>query len=63
MGGGSTTTNQNSNPVVNFTPNSSGGGTISIGGSVATGGVEFGGSSTATGPTTKLDLNLSKLNL
>ena len=42
-----------------FAPTSSNGGAINIGGSVGMGNAEFGGSSTASGPSTGLDLNLN----
>ena len=59
MAGGSTSTNQQYNPQMNFAPNSSNGGYINIGGSVGMGNAEFGGSSSASGPSVGLDLNLS----
>ena len=59
MAGGSTSTNQNYNPQMQFAPTSSSGGAINIGGSVGIGNAEFGGSSTASGPSTGFDLNLN----
>jgi len=59
MAGGSTSTNQNYNPEMQFAPTSSNGGAINIGGSVGMGNAEFGGSSTASGPSTGFDLNLN----
>ena len=63
MAGGSTSTTQNYTPQMNFAPSSNGGGAINIGGSVGMGNAEFGGSSTATGPSTdfKMDLNLGDM--
>jgi hypothetical protein len=55
MSGGQTHTTQSSNPNVYFAPTSSGGGSISIGGNVGTGNVDFSDSSSATGPTTGLN--------
>ena len=65
MSGGQTHTSQSSNPTINFTPNSSGGGVISIGGSVGAGNTDFGGSSSASGPSTSvgLDLNMGGMKL
>ena len=59
MAGGSTSTNQNYNPSMNFAPMSGNGGAINIGGSVGMGNAEFGGSSTASGPSSNLGLNLN----
>ena len=52
MGGGSTTSTMTSNPNVNFAPTATGGGSISIGGSVGTGDVSIGGNAGSTGATT-----------
>ena len=58
MAGGTTNTQQNSTPTINFAPSSGNGGSIQIGGSIGMGNTEFGGSSTATGPSTSLDLKM-----
>ena len=58
MSGGQVNSNQQNTPTVNFNPQANGG-SISIGGGFGLGGVNFGGSNSATGPTTGLDLNLN----
>ena len=65
MAGGKTQTTQDYQPNFQFNPSSSGGGMIEIGGNVAMGNTEFGGSSTATGAKTDfgLDLKFGKLML
>ena len=44
---------------MNFTPTTGNGGAITVGGSVGMGNAEFGGSSTASGPSTDFGLNLN----
>ena len=58
MGGGKTTSNQSSNPTVNFAPTSTGGGSISIGGNVGTGNVDIGGNASSTGASTTADVGV-----
>ena len=58
MAGGSTSTNQNYNPEMQFAPNMDGG-ALNVGGSVFMGNANFGGESTASGATTGMNLGLN----
>ena len=59
MGGGHTTSTMQSNPNVNFAPTATGGGSISIGGSVGTGDVKIGGDASSTGATTDVKADVA----
>jgi len=59
MSGGSSSSAQQGNGMVDFNPTSIGGGNIQVGGSVGQGAVSQGSSSSATGPSVGLDLKMS----
>ena len=58
MAGGSTSTNQNYNPQMQFAPNMDGG-ALNIGGSVFMGNANFNGTSSASGATTGMNIGLN----
>ena len=59
MSGGSSSSAQNGNGMVDFNPTSIGGGNIQVGGNVGQGAVSQGSSSSATGPSVGVDFKMS----